>query len=345
MKKMENLKECVIKAQAGDEASFQQLYHAYHKKAFYIALKISNYCEADAQDIVQDTFLEIHQSLRSLQKPENFKAWMIKILISKCSHKFRDNRDLFVEPEKFSKMEGFVEHRNYMLPENDLNNEEEKKIVLRLVDQLKPKQREVLLLQYFEHMSIKEMAEVLDIPEGTVKTRILYAKSQLKELVEEYEASEGRRLGFQADTLGAVMTAAFLSEYGQLSGRKTIMKPHRLSQKAIHFAYAGCIAAASTFIIAAGFEFYSMRNEAVTHTEIVEKQQFRSVIYRGVEITNCRDAYYTLKEWAQNPERMALRPLEEKAEIRPVYESLKSYQGVYYEKLVEDRWVEAFENQ
>ena len=47
---MENLKECVIKAQAGDEASFQQLYHAYHKKAFYIALKISNYCEADAQD-------------------------------------------------------------------------------------------------------------------------------------------------------------------------------------------------------------------------------------------------------------------------------------------------------
>ncbi len=341
---MENLKDCVIKAQAGDETSFQLLYQAYHKKAFYVALKISNYCEADAQDIVQDTFMEIHQSIKNLQKPENFKAWMIKILISKCSHKFRDNRDLFVEPEKLGKMEGFVEHRNYMIPENELNNEEEKKVLLRLVDQLKPKQKEVLLLQYFEHMSIKEMADVLDIPEGTVKTRIMYAKSQLKELVEAYEAREGRRLGFQADTLGAVLTAAFLSEYSKYSAGIVTIKPKRFSQIAIHGVYAGCIAVASAFVIAAGVDYYSMHNESSGNTNIVEKQRFQAVIYRGVEITNCRDAYYTLKEWAQNPERMALRPLAEKEEIRPVYESLKMYQGVYYEKLKEDHWVEAFEN-
>lgn len=341
---MENLKECVIKAQAGDEASFQHLYQVYHKKAYYVALKISNYCEADAQDIVQDTFMEIHQSIKNLQKPENFKAWMIKILVSKCSHKFRDNRDLFVEPEKLRKMEGFVERRNYMIPEKELNNEEEKKILLRLVDQLKPKQKEVLLLQYFEHLSIKEMADILEIPEGTVKTRILYAKSQLKDLVEAYEVREGRRLGFQADTLGAILTTAFLSEYGKLSGVKAVIKPKRFSQTAIHCVYAGCIAVASAFVIAAGVEFYSIRNEAVNDTDVVEKQQFQSVIYRGVEINNCRDAYYTLKEWAQNPERMALRPRSEKEEIRPVYESLKMYQGVYYEKLKEDHWVEAFEN-
>lgn len=343
---MENLKECVIKAQAGDEASFQRLYHAYHKKAYYLALKISNYCEADAQDIVQDTFMEIHQSIKKLQKPENFKSWMIKILISKCSHKFRDNRDLFVEPEKFTKMEGFVEHRNYMIPENDLNNEEEKKILLRLVDQLKPKQKEVLLLQYFEHMSIKEMAEALEIPEGTVKTRIMYAKSQLKDLVEAYEAREGRRLGFQADTLGAMLAAAFLSEFKQLGGNKVVMKTKRLSmQSALQWVCVAGIAVASTIVISAGIERFFNEDEANNYHNTVEKQRFRTVIYQGEEITNCRDAYYTLKEWAQNPERMALRPLREKAEILPVYESLKLYQGVYYDKLVEDHWVEAFENQ
>lgn len=341
---MENLKECVIKAQAGDEDSFQQLYCAYQKKAYFLALKISNYCEADAQDIVQDTFMEIHQSLKKLQKPENFKAWMIKILISKCSHKFRDNRDIFVEPEKFAKMEGFVEHRNYMIPENELNNEEEKKIILRLVDQLKPKQKEVLLLQYFEHMSIKEMAEILDVPEGTVKTRILYAKNQLKELVEDYEKQEGRRLGFQADTLVAILTTALLDEFQQLNQPKVMIKPKRLSmQTALQWICTAGIVAVGTVAIATGIDQFFGGHETNDDYYTVEKQQFNTVTYQGEEITNCRDAYYTLKEWAQNPERMELRPLSEAVEIRPVYDSLKAYQGAYYDKLVDDQWSQAYE--
>jgi len=185
--------DLVKKAKSKDPDAFSQLMQLYKKDMYRVALAILMNDE-DTADAIQDTMLTCWEKIHNLRQIEYFKTWMIKILISKCSHKFRDNRDMFIEPEKFAKMEGFVEKRNYMLPDDKLNNEEEKKILLSLVDQLKPKQKEVLLLQYFEQLSIKEMADVLEIPEGTVKTRIMYAKDQLKQLVDEYEKKEGRSL-------------------------------------------------------------------------------------------------------------------------------------------------------
>jgi len=340
---MEDLTKWIVMLQEGNDEGFQHIYDMFYKKAYYIALKISNYCEADAQDIVQDTFMEIHRSIKSLQDPKHFKSWMIKILISKGSHKFRDNRDLIVDPEKFTKMEGFVESRDYMLPSDKLNNEVEKKILLSLVDQLKPKQKEVLLLQYFEHFSIKEIAAILDIPEGTVKTRIMYAKEQLKILVNEYEKKEGRKLGFKADALGAALTLAFMHEYESM-----VEKPKALGTikaKSAHTPFSwlstfGIVVCTAT-IIAMGAGIFAKLH---TQSEQYENAKvFEPTIYRNEVITNCRDAYYTLKEWAQNPMRMALREQAEVIEIQPVYEALKKYDGVYYQKLIEDHWAEAFE--
>lgn len=339
---MDQLTEWVTELQNGNEEAFQKIYDLLYQKAYYTALKICNYCEADAQDIVQDTFMEVHRSIKKLQNPAYFKTWMIKILISKSSHKFRDNRDMYVEPEKFNKMEGFVEKRNYMLPNDKLNNKEEKKILLSLVDQLKPKQKEVLLLQYFEQLSIKEIADILEIPEGTVKTRIMYAKDQLKLLVDEYEKKEGRKLGFKADAIGSVLTLAFMNECDSMI--QTVNHISVLKPKTNHFSWLSgfgvAVCSAALIVSGAGIvsEFRHFHQE-----ETSEKLVFEAVVYRGRTITDCRDAYYTLKEWAQNPIRMALRDDREVIEIKPVYEALKKYQGVYYEKLMNENWVSAFE--
>lgn len=341
---MEKLTEWVIQLQNGNEEAFQKIYDLLYQKTYYTALKISNYCEADAQDIVQDTFMEVYRSIKNLQKPEYFKTWMIKILISKSSHKFRDNRDLFIEPEKFSKIEGFVEKRNYMLPNDNLNNKEERKILLSLVDQLKPKQKEVLLLQYFEQLSIKEIAEILDAPEGTIKTRIMYAKERLSQLVDEYEKKEGRKLGFKADAIGATLAIAFMSECDSMIVQPLkvcAIKP-KISKPYSRLSTLG-IAVCSTTLIMMGAGIYNEFNNSSSSEQYSDHTVFETVIYRGKTIMNCRDAYYTLKEWAQNPQRMALREQHEVLEIAPVYAALKKYQGVYYEKLVSSKWASAFE--
>lgn len=351
---MEKTKAYVLQAQQGDEKAFEALYHLYHKKAYYTALKISNFCEADAQDIVQDTFMEIHRSIKNLQNPEYFKTWMTRILISKSSHKFRDNRDMFVDPETISKMEGHQEQRPYMVPGKKLNDDSDKEILLKLVDQLKPKQKEVLVLQYFHHMSIKEMAEVLEVPEGTVKTRTLYARTQLAELVSAYEKKEGRKIGFQVEGLGAILSVAFLKEYDSLILPKALVTHHMKSTPKQQWLYTASISAcAATVCIATAMGAFTYVNDINRNQNTALKQQqevettnrkeFTPVMYRGVSINNCRDAYYTLKEWSQNTKRMELRAIEEKEEIKPVYDSLKQYQGVYYEKLIKENWTTAFE--
>lgn len=351
---MENTKTYVLEAQKGNEKAFEKLYELYHKKAYYTALKISNFCEADAQDIVQDTFMEIHRSIQKLQNPDYFKTWMTRILISKSSHKFRDNRDMFVEPDKILKMEGYQEQRAYMMPGKKINDDADREILLRLLNQLKPKQKEVLVLQYFQHMSIKEMAEVLQAPEGTIKTRTLYARTQLAELVRQYEKKEGRKLGFQVESIGAVLAMAFLKEYEALTIPKSItMKKSKTTPKQ-HWLYTASISTcALTFgvaVVMGTYTYIKDLNKPQNPSSVVADQlqeriekEFTPVVYRGTSITNCRDAYYTLKEWAQNDKRMKLRPKDEKAEIKPVYDSLKEYQGVYYEKLVKENWTTAYE--
>lgn len=361
--KMENdmkdrTKQYVVRLQQGDEGAFQDLYDLYYKKAYYIALKISNFCDADAQDIAQETFMEIHRSIKNLRDPLYFKTWMTRIIVSKCSHKFRANKDMFVEPDVLFKMERHQESRNYMIPGNEINNMSDKEILLHLMEQLKPKQKEVIVLQYFQNLSMQEIADVLDVPMGTVKTRAMYARNDLAEKVRQYEKVEGRKLGFQAESLGAILVAALLQDFqghmalksfSLLSFLKTKVP---LGSQASQVIMAVGIATIGVTASVGAYQFYQENqreqapqqlNNNIIH-DVDRKEAFKPVLYEDVEVANCRDAYYTLKEWAQNPKQIKLLSSSDKSIVLPIYEELKRYQGVYWEKLVKEKWVETFDS-
>lgn len=353
---MDNIESVVICAQQGDEKAFQQLYDQFYKKCYYTALKISNYCEADAQDVVQDTFFEIHRSIANLRDPKFFRTWMTRILISKCSHKFRDNHDMYVDPETLLKMERHTEKRMYMVPGKQLSDDSDKAIIMHLVDELKPKQKEVLILQYFHNLSLQEIADVLDVPLGTVKTRSMYARNELAQKVKSFEKKENRRLGFQVEGIGIFLAAAFAHDFMScanlplLTLRFSKGKKLSLGTQATNVLLAGGIALAGVTACVSGYQFYEnlQKNQALDHEvnrSVMEtkKEPFQTVHYQDISISSCRDAYYTLKEWAPNAEKLQQQTSEEKEKIRPVYEELKRYQGVYWEKLVNEKWVQAFD--
>lgn len=348
--------EIVKRAQLGDEQAFQKLYDLYYKKAFYYALKISNYCEADAEDIVQDTFYEIHRSIAKLRSPEYFNTWLIRIVISKSSRKFRANRDAFLDPEKLSLVENYQEKRTYMVPDINVSNETDREIVLSLLDKLKPKQKEVLMLQYFEQMSFQEIAEVLGIPVGTAKTRAMYARNELLRLVKNIEEQEQRKLGFHESTLGVALTAAFVNEYSKLVVPVKVfipmIKKKSFTSKTINPAIATAIAITAVCGSALAYSaIQKNRAPSLPHNlpsmssnvQKVEKQ-FHPVAYGDITITNCRDAYYTLKEWACNEEKVQKKSTEDKLLVKEIYEELKAYEGVYWNKLQKENWVSAFES-
>lgn len=348
--------EVVKRAQLGDEQAFQKLYDLYYKKAYYYALKISNYCEADAEDIVQDTFFEIHRSIAKLRSPEYFNTWLIRIVISKSSRKFRANKDTFLDPEKLSLVENYQEKRTYMVPDAKVSDETDKEIMLSLLAQLKPKQREVLMLQYFEQMSFQEIADVLDIPVGTAKTRAMYARNELLNLVKDMENREQRKLGFHESTFGALLVSAFANEYSKLSIPSKvflpIIKPRKFHHNKINPAVATAIAittvCGSVGLYAAYQKSHAPSSDthvpAFVSNEQKENKQFHPVVYQEIMVTNCRDAYYTLKEWACNEEKVKKKTTEEKNTVKEIYEELKAYEGVYWNKLQKENWVSAFEN-
>lgn len=355
---MDNIESIVNHAQQGEEEAFRQLYDEFHKKCYYTALKVCNYCEADAQDVVQDTFFEIHRSIGNLRDPKYFKTWMTRILISKCSHKFRDNKNIYVDPEVLTRIERYTEKRMYMVPGKSLNDESDKGILLHLVDELKPKQKEVILLQYFHNLSLQEIADVLEIPIGTVKSRSMYARNELALKVQNFEKEEGRKLGFQAESMGALLAAAFAHEFQLQAGVRLSAlgllksKGVLLSNQATNVLIASGIAIASVITSVGCYQLYqNHQNEAQVETLVnndikVEsnKKVFQTISYQDSKIDSCRNAYYTLKEWAPNAKALNEKSWDDKEKIRPVYEELKYYQGVYWEKLVKENWTNEFDS-
>ena len=215
--------------QADDEQAFNLLYERYVKLAYYIAFRFCNN-DADSQDVVQETFLQIKRTIKDLKNPDLFKYWLNKITISKCKNLFRSKRNVDMDQEDIWYQHHVTEDRFYMLPELKLHMETDKQLVHKLLMQLSEAQREVLVMRYFEHMTMQEMADALEVPVGTVKTRLLYGKNRLKELILAYEKENDTKINFRVDSMG--MIALFTYVYHSLDIPKPIIafrfkrKPH-----------------------------------------------------------------------------------------------------------------------
>lgn len=172
--------EQIEKAIQQDQAALNELYQTYYPCAMKKALSLThNY--ADAQDIVQDTFLQLHMSLSKLKDPSSFKSWFYKIIHSKCINLFYRNRKLCsTDPSHMEILCDYEETRVYMLPRQAMILQYEKEQVYRSIQALKPLEQEVMLLTYLCDLKLEEAAQILKIPLGTVKTRRHKAKQHMK---------------------------------------------------------------------------------------------------------------------------------------------------------------------
>lgn len=127
--------------------------------------------EADCADAVQEALTRAWQKRYSLRNPEKFKPWLIRILINTCNDILRQRRK---QPLIVSGEEIPVE-----LESGDPSS------VHEAIECLKPEWRMVILLYYMEGYSVREMAQLLHLPEGTVKSRLMYARRRLCTLMKE----------------------------------------------------------------------------------------------------------------------------------------------------------------
>lgn len=154
---MTDLTNLIRQAQADDSEAFVALIGQYRQTLYKTAVAILKN-EADAVDAVQDTVLSCYENLRSLREPKYFKTWLTRILINQCNRILKERKNLVP----------LHEHPELACRKPDTSVKE----FLELLNLLKEPYRVVLYLFYVEEFSIREIAEILDMKENTVKTRL-----------------------------------------------------------------------------------------------------------------------------------------------------------------------------
>lgn len=158
----------VKKAQKGDTDAFVELMEM-HKMALYKVAKSYLKSEEDIADAMQDTILSAYEHIGELKKSAYFKTWITRILMNHCNDVLRRQRH-FVKAGWEEERE---EDRQGSAPSDDREFYE-------LLSELSEDVRPIFLLHYGEGFSIKEVAQILDMNENTVKSKLMRGRKKLK---------------------------------------------------------------------------------------------------------------------------------------------------------------------
>ena len=172
--------------QHGDVNAFETLYRQYEKLVFRTAYLITGSKEA-AEDALQEVFVSVWRS-RHTYDPSKGKltTWLHRITVNQCSSGKARKAPAAVSLEE--KGIDLPERKYSYQPEDMLINKMEYDRLLRAMDSLDTKHRSILVLRYFNGLSYQEIAETLEIPLGTVKSRLNQSLRHLKEQMNPGEA-------------------------------------------------------------------------------------------------------------------------------------------------------------
>ena len=153
---------------------FELLVKANMRRAYFTALGILGSHDA-AMEISQEAFIRAYKHFNKFDRDRNFFTWYYKILKNLCLNAIRN--------EKRHKHESFLEYENSKLTSEDLLKEYEKNEIIQKLQEallrLDFEDREIIVLKVFEKLSYNEIAEILNIPAGSVMSRLFYARKKL----------------------------------------------------------------------------------------------------------------------------------------------------------------------
>lgn len=170
----------------GDKNAFEALYRATSRAVYFTCLSLTRN-ETDAEDITQEVYITAFEKLSALNDPEKFPAWINRIAVNRCrSFLVKKNAHLEQSIDKEGSF-GELTDEN-ILPEEYVENKEKRRLIMDIMRSgLSDAQYQTVILFYFSDMSIAEIAEVMDCPEGTVKYRLNTARAKIKQGVLDYE--------------------------------------------------------------------------------------------------------------------------------------------------------------
>ena len=171
-------------AQAGDTQAFESLMRSLRARSFQFARSIVGSHE-DALDLCQEAFLKAFRSRAAYNPSQPFLPWFHRILRNTCFSHLRKHRRLRVSSLTHRDADGDESDFEIVDPEpgptSGIEDDERRALFQRALTELSARDREILVLRHYQELSYKEIARTLEIPEGTVMSRLFHARRRLRE--------------------------------------------------------------------------------------------------------------------------------------------------------------------
>lgn len=179
----------IKQSKAGDVESFERLITEHQKRIFNVAYRMLGNLE-DANDVTQETLVKAYRGIANFKEESSFSTWLYRIVNNACIDFIRKNRktNIIYLDREYETEEGSYKIQlgnNEDTPEQLLEKKEVQKLIHESINELGYDHKKIIILRDIEHFSYKEIAQILDCPEGTIKSRISRARNNLKAIIKE----------------------------------------------------------------------------------------------------------------------------------------------------------------
>ena len=190
-----NWEELVLRLRAGEEDAFTELVRSFQGRVYGLCYRMLNH-PAEAEDVAQEVFVAIFRYIDHFRGEGNFSTWVLRIAANRCRNHIKylkrrrhDAKDTWEEITEHRLDDDHVQR----VPRPDQVSEglELERLVREGLQTLDEDHREILILRDMEHLSYQEIAEVLSLAEGTVKSRLSRARFALRTFLSQRYALVG----------------------------------------------------------------------------------------------------------------------------------------------------------
>lgn len=186
-----DISKLVEQIKKGDNKAFDKLYKVTEKEIWFTCISFLKN-ETNAQDIMQETYITAFLKIQTLEKTARFRSWLNRIAVNKCKDYLKGKGEIDLSEEI---LENAVVQDEIAIPEEYITNNAKREIILQLMENtLSYAQYQTVFLFYFSEMPIAEIAEVMEVSEGTIKSRLNSSRAKMKTAIEKYEEENNDKL-------------------------------------------------------------------------------------------------------------------------------------------------------
>ncbi|MFY4776627.1 RNA polymerase sigma factor SigW [Metabacillus sp. RGM 3146] len=181
---METLvKARILQVKKGDKNAFAEIVNLYKDRIFQLCFRMLGNVH-EAEDMAQEAFIKAYINLHTFKMEKKFSTWLYRIATNLSIDRLRKNKPDYYLDQEIAGTEGLTMYSqvaaDVALPEEEVESMELQRTIHRGILELPEKYRSVVILKYLDELSLNEISEILNIPVGTVKTRIHRGREALR---------------------------------------------------------------------------------------------------------------------------------------------------------------------